>query len=166
MGELEKVSLLLDKLCIEAFILMEQHIETKINLERSMCDGETFLAKSRYIMGQNCVSALQLPTEDSSEMDASAVLHSHKDDTAFGQRLLELEIKKKSSDPDCRIQDPLRWFGVLVPQDLHKAQVKYKQALSWCVQSVNVQTKLHETCTKIKQLKNYKIKLMMEEKQT
>ncbi|KAK5641031.1 hypothetical protein RI129_009578 [Pyrocoelia pectoralis] len=163
MSELQKISLLLDKLCLEAFILMEQHIETKINLERCMCDGETYLAKSRYIMGQNSVSALQLPTEDSPEVDPLAVVHAHKDDSVYGQKLLELELKKKPSDPDDHYQNPLRWFGVLVPQDLQKAQAKYKQALSWCVQSVNVQTKLNETCTKIQELKNYKLKLTTKE---
>ena len=145
MSELQKVCLLLDKLCLEAFILMEQHIETKINLERCMCDGETYLAKSRYIMGQNKVSALQLPTEDSPEINASAVIHSEKDDTVYGQKLFDLELKN-SKDPDYHSQNPLRWFGILVPQDLHNAQTKYKQALAWCVQSANVQTKLNETC--------------------
>ncbi|KAK4874358.1 hypothetical protein RN001_013718 [Aquatica leii] len=139
MIKLDIVCILLDKLYLKALKLMEKHIQAKICLELCMCDGETYLTKSRYIMGQNQVSFLQLPTEDSAEFESIARVHTG-DDNTYGQKLFDLEIKKQSNS-DNRFQNPLNWFGVLVPQDLHKAQDKYQQALSWCIQSANIQTK-------------------------
>ncbi|KAK4874395.1 hypothetical protein RN001_013755 [Aquatica leii] len=75
---------------MEALKLMEQHIQAKMSLELSMCDGETYLAKSRYIMGQNQVSFLQLPTEDSPEFEAIARVHTDDDDNTYGQKLIHL----------------------------------------------------------------------------
>lgn len=162
MSELQRVCNILDKLCLDALVLMEQYIENKLNLETSMCDGEAHLAKSRYIMGQNQVTPLQFPTAESSEINALATVNTVKDDNCYGQKTFQLEITKKSTaiENNEQYQDPLKWFGVLVPQDLHRAQAKYKQAVIWCVETANLQIRLMETCIKIKQLKAYKAKLL------
>lgn len=165
-AEVDRVNSLLDKLTLEALMLMEHHIQAKISLEKTMSDGENHLVKSRYIMGHRNVSALQLPTESGPEFDAIAKVQSVEDEKLFGQKAFDVEFQKKSSsdkDESVNYRDPIKWFGVLVPQDMHKAQAKYKQAIVDSIRSINLQTQLKETCIKIQQLKDYKQHLKNEE---
>lgn len=149
---LNKICEVLDKLTIDALTLMEQEIQVKLELEKSMSDGEAHLAKSRYIMGQNYVSTLQLPTENSSEFNASAVLNVEENSDVFSDKTLDLEFKK--DDQECK--NPLRWFGVFVPQNLHYAQAKFKQALVWAAKSANIQIQLNNTLSDITKLESIK----------
>nr|CAH7740079.1 unnamed protein product [Callosobruchus chinensis] len=162
MGEnKERICNILDKLTLDALHLIEEEVQLKLNLENAMIEGETHLAKSRYIMGHNNVSALQLPTEDSNEFSASIKVTEHDSETLFDNPELQLKSVKKSEDES--VQEPLRWFGVLVPQNLTRSQNMFKQALQWAVQAVNVQTRLTETINKIGVLKEAKEKAKLEE---
>lgn len=156
--DLDKICTVLDKLTIDALTLMEEHIQVKLEIEKSMNEGESHLVKSRYIKGQNFVSQLQLPTEDSNEFDALAVVHPEKSEELFNKNVYDLEIRKCNDDE--KLKDPIRRFGVLVPQNLYYAQSRFKQALLWVVKCVNVQNRLKETCIKIAQLKEVKSKLI------
>ncbi|KAJ8928792.1 hypothetical protein NQ314_018591 [Rhamnusium bicolor] len=149
--DLDKICNTLDKLTLDALSLMEEEILLKLNVENAMCGGESHLAKARYIMGQNSVSCLQLPTENSPEFSAVAKVYASEDDKLFGEKSYELQLTKKTEDES--VQDPVRWFGVLVPQNLNYAQNMFRQALQWAVQAVNVQTQLEQTIIKIQQLK-------------
>lgn len=162
---MEQVCETLDKLTLDALTLMEQHIQHKLSIENEMKEGEYSLAKSRYVMGHKNVSVLQLPTSDSDCFSAAAVVNGEDDAKLFGSRSLDLQIRKQAGELDeDEVVNPMKWFGVLVPQSLHNAQSKYRQALLWCIQSANVQSRLRETCNKISQLKDYKLKLaQMEE---
>ncbi|KAL1495028.1 hypothetical protein ABEB36_010514 [Hypothenemus hampei] len=153
-NELEKICDTLDRLTLDALTLIQEEIELKVNAENAMIGGETHLAKTRYILGQNSVSSLQLPSENSSEFEALTVVHSSTDD--FGSKRFDLESYK----PDNEVyMNPIKWFGFMPPQNLHFAQNLYRQALQWIVQAANVQTKLEETCVQIKQLQGLKRKL-------
>jgi hypothetical protein len=155
MSDLDKICTLLDKLTLDALTLIEEEIQTKLNIENAMCGGETHLAKSRYILGQSSVSSLQLPTENSPDFEATTTVHSEEDEELFGAKLRHLEAEKKEEQTD-----PVRWFGYLVPQDLYHAQTMFRQALQWIIKCVNVQTRLVETCGKIGQLKELKSELV------
>lgn len=154
----ETVCNLLDKLTLEKLLLTEKLIKTKLELENCMCDGESYLAKSRYIMGQKNVSSLQLPGSESSEFEALAVVNSSQDDFF---KSFDLEMKKPNRDDgeNSTLKDPMRWFGYLVPQSLHQAQARYRQALHWVVVSANLQMKLDEICSSIQKLYVLKMKL-------
>lgn len=154
--ELEKICEVLDKLALDSLTLMEQHVQQKLEVEKSMCEGESHLAKSRYIMGRNSVSSLQLPSENGSEFEATAVVRREADDGSITDEALDLEFKKKVEEGS----DPVRWFGVLVPQNLHYAQAKFKQALLWAVKAANTQTQLRGVCYKIAQLEDLKNRLV------
>ncbi|KRT84009.1 hypothetical protein AMK59_953, partial [Oryctes borbonicus] len=105
-SELDKVCTTLDKLTLDTLTLMEEHVQLKLNLENSMNDGVLCLAKTRYIVGQNNVSSLQLPTGDSQEVEAVAVIHSEEHEK-LGYSMHDLEIIKKS-ESNSKIQDPLK----------------------------------------------------------
>ncbi|XP_019871219.1 coiled-coil domain-containing protein 115 [Aethina tumida] len=149
--EYHKVCDVLDKLTLDALTLMEEEIQLKLYIENAMCGGESHLAKSRYILGQNSVSSLQLPSEEV-DINAMAKVVPNEDQKYLKSHGVELAVAKC----DENIQNPLKWFGLLVPQNLHYAQKMFTQALQWVVQAANVQWKLNETCVKIEQLKEYK----------
>ncbi|XP_044253059.1 coiled-coil domain-containing protein 115-like [Tribolium madens] len=156
MTDIDRICCVLDKLTLDALTLMEEDIQIKLNVENAMCGGETHLAKSRYILGQNSVSSLQLPTENSPEFDALTRVHLEESDESLGEKSRELEVTKKEDQID-----PVRWFGYLVPQDLFHAQNMFKQALQWIIRGVNVQTRLIETCNTIEQLKVLKREVLV-----
>lgn len=134
----------LDKLYMELLHLMHQEIEVKLELEKCMQDGELQLAKSRYIMGQRSVSRLQLPSENSSPFTALATVK--QGDSAEDNHVLDI------CQPDIDKPDPLKWFGFLVPQNLHEAKKAYQNALGWSVKSVNVQCQLNNVIREIEKL--------------
>ncbi|XP_060522527.1 coiled-coil domain-containing protein 115-like [Cylas formicarius] len=148
--DLDKICDVLDRLTLDALTMMQEEIELKINAENAMIGGEMHLVKSRYILGQNNVSALQLPSENGHE--ASALVKVHETEDEFGLKQFDLESNK----PDETRPNPIRWFGYLTPQSLSYAQNLYRQALQWIVQAGNVQLRLTETCAQIEILKKLK----------
>ncbi|RZC40845.1 hypothetical protein BDFB_013348 [Asbolus verrucosus] len=153
MSDLNKICNVLDKLTLDALTLIEEEVQMKLNIENAMCGGEMHLAKSRYILGQNSVSSLQLPTENSPHFEATVTVHSEKDEL-IGEKTRYLEVVKREDQID-----PVRWFGYLVPQDLYHAQTMFRQALQWVIRATNLQMQLIETCGTIEQLKELKRKL-------
>lgn len=160
--DLDKICSVLDRLTLDMLVLMQRQMQYKLNIEKSMTDGELHISKSRYIMGHKNVSSLQLPTENSPDIDASITLEEIQDDPSmFGKPRLKMNIEEytkankseDSTETDVKnVQDPVNWFGVLVPRDLRLAQGKFKDALDWVVDCANNQIRLHQTCIKIKQL--------------
>ncbi|KAJ8972691.1 hypothetical protein NQ317_001712 [Molorchus minor] len=157
--DLDRICTTLDKLTLDSLSLIEEEIQLKLILENSMCEGETHLAKARYIMGHKNVSALQLPTENSPEFSASIQTLSNEDEKLYGQKSFEICSIKK--DEDKSVHDPIKWFGILVPQNLNYAQNMFKQALQWAIQAINVQTQLRETLIAIGQLKKVKANMFV-----
>ncbi|CAH1114329.1 unnamed protein product [Psylliodes chrysocephalus] len=152
--DLDKICETLDKLTLDALYLMQEEIDLKLNIENAMSGGEAHLAKSRYILGLTNVSALQLPTENSPEF--SAGLKVEVDEALLGRNVYNLREIKKTEDEN--VQEPLRWFGILVPQNLNFAQKMFRQALQWSVQAVNVQNQLRSVLQSISNLKEVKTK--------
>lgn len=169
----------LDDMALRMLQLMKEYIDVKRTLEELIKSGSLHLAKSRYIMGNRNVSALQLPTEDSNEFSALAKVLSVKDspdEIVFDLNRLSLSdlsknLKSRHSKPDKSeteetnnlensINDPLKWFGVLVPQNMRQAQSSFSKALEFVIQGTNLQLEM----TRLKT--NYDIKLEMKKKLT
>jgi hypothetical protein len=58
--------------------------------------------------------------------------------------------RKMSTRGSC--SDPLRWFGVLVPQSLRSAKKIFNEAVEMAIQVTNLQMKLEQMRTKYQQL--------------
>lgn len=155
--DFDKICTILDKLTLAALLLTEEEIKTKLHIENAMSLGESNLAKARYIMGQNKVSAIQLPTENTPEFTATVKVHQSESDKLFDNKSYEIQLNQKSFDET--VQDPVKWFGVLVPQTLTQAQKMFRQALQWSVKAVNIQSELNETIKTINNLKDIKLQL-------
>lgn len=64
--------------------------------------------------------------------------------------------KKHPVDKEKGFIDPLRWFGVLVPQSLQLARDKFRNCLFLIVEGANIQSNIQQTMRQILQLKNLK----------
>lgn len=138
---------LMDKLILRQLYLMEEKLTCELNIESSINNGSIHLAKSRYIMGQSSVSTAKLPMESSPEFAASTKCETTDDD---GMKQLKLIENTENT------VNPIRWFGVLVPQNLHKAQSIFQNAVNFVVECVNVQLQLYENMKSMEALRKYK----------
>lgn len=144
---METVNDLLDKLVLKQLHLMEDKMACEMNIEKSLNNGYIHLAKSRYIMGQNSVSKERLPTDNTPEFSALTTCETIEEDNL---KQLKVIINDTSS------VNPIHWFGVLVPQNLHKAKGIFQNAVNFVVECVNIQVNLIETLKNINILKQYK----------
>uniref|UniRef100_A0A2A4J7U8 Vacuolar ATPase assembly protein VMA22 n=1 Tax=Heliothis virescens TaxID=7102 RepID=A0A2A4J7U8_HELVI len=138
---------LLDKIIVKQLHLMEEKMRCELNIESSIKNGSIHLAKSRYIMGQSSVSTARLPTESSTDFSASTVCETTQEDGVDQMKVVE-------NDADNMV-NPIRWFGVLVPQNMHKAQSIFQNTINFVVECVNVQLQLQRNSKLIETLKQY-----------
>ncbi|XP_041982590.1 coiled-coil domain-containing protein 115 isoform X2 [Aricia agestis] len=151
--DLETTCDLLDKLTLTQLHLIEDKMRSELNLESSINNGSFHLAKSRYIMGQNSVSKEKLPTENTTEFSASVKTVGKQENN-----ITQLEIVDQKYDTS-QI-NPVHWFGVLVPQNLHKAKELFNNAINYVVEAVNIQLQILDNIKKIETLKAYKKSLV------
>lgn len=138
---------LLDKIILKQLHLMEEKMRCELNIESSIKNGSIHLAKSRYIMGQSSVSTARLPTESSSDFAASTICETTDEDGVLQMKVIENDAENTIN--------PLRWFGVLVPQNMPKAQSIFQNAVNFVVECVNVQIQLQSNMKYIEMLKQY-----------
>lgn len=95
------------------------------------------------------MSTLQVPAID--EMKAQTLLEISSTDWWIVQRTEE-EIEQDENDEEKKAHnftDPLKWFGVLVPQTLKESQKDFKAALETIVQAAKEQHKARVLMKKI-----------------
>lgn len=134
---------------------MEEKIETSVQLEMIMREGYLDLAKARYIRGKESIGVLQIPSEDS-ETKSLFDLETAIDDE--GKATFDLATKK-----DGEVQNPLKWFGVLVPQNLKCAQKRFQESLLCSVKLANLQSEINCNARKIDGLNKLKSELIVRE---
>lgn len=148
----EEICELIDKLTIDMFELIEEKIQCELKIENGTKEGQMHMAKTRFIKGSNYVSKSQLPTENGNFIEPLVTISEHKDE--LNANKLELELH--TIDKENNFVDPLRWFGILVPESLQQARTKYQQCLHYVIECANTQLKLHNTLVNIKKLLNIK----------
>ncbi|XP_073966980.1 coiled-coil domain-containing protein 115-like [Choristoneura fumiferana] len=142
---LDEVSELLDKVALIQLHLMEEKINNEIIIESKIHEGSIHLAKSRYIMGQTAVSTARLPTESSPEFSAS--VHTKASEEKQFNAI-------ESNDADTI--NPLRWFGILVPRNMHKAQEIFQSTITSVVECANIQFQISENIRNMNILEKFK----------
>ena len=80
----------------------------------------------------------------------------------------ELSLSKEEKLPmdgssNGYVQDPLKWFGILVPGCLRTGQKDFQSAIELSCELANLETKLREIIDKFKALKTRKRELILEE---
>jgi hypothetical protein len=144
---LDEICEALDDLTIEHLELMEEKVLVTVELEKILREGHLELAKARYIRGKESIGLLQIPSEENEIKSLfnleTVYIKSDKDDSI---EIPNFDISLKKVDKDQKeLQNPINWFGVLVPQNLKFAQKHFQDALYLSVKLANIQAQLTKT---------------------
>ncbi|XP_054270348.1 coiled-coil domain-containing protein 115 [Macrosteles quadrilineatus] len=149
----------LDELSVRILELMNDNISCKMDIERTVRSGCLDMAKTRYILGNtSSVSAMKIPTED---LNPISTVISSAEDGKLSYELKREPVQKVSSEDKSKNvnQDPLKWFGVLVPTNLRQAQSWFNKALDLSVQSANITVEINASLEKYDRLSSKKSSL-------
>lgn len=133
----------LDDLVLRSLELMEEKVVVTIQLEDQLREGHIELAKTRYIRGKENVGILRVPQETSinSLFNLTTTLNTTKLSTTEIPHF-DISMKNKDNNADNEIQDPIRWFGLLVPQSLKTAQKRFQDSLYLTTRIANINAEL------------------------
>lgn len=151
----------MDNLALESLELLEEKILLSIQIENKLREGHIELAKARYIRGKESVGMLQIPSEENEvkplfELETK-FNESNGKENSEKEEFPTFDISfKKSDNQEEEIQNPLKWFGVLVPQSLKSAQKHFQDAIFLSVKLANVQSELNKVTGKTDSLKKLK----------
>uniref|UniRef100_A0A8C5Q652 Vacuolar ATPase assembly protein VMA22 n=1 Tax=Leptobrachium leishanense TaxID=445787 RepID=A0A8C5Q652_9ANUR len=170
--ELSTVCRKLDLLTLRLMDDLE-HLRSKRDaLNRLIEKGWLSLSQSRYSMGQKFVSALQykqdmvpsVSVQDRQTCDGSTVFEVERESVTGGNRGEVEEIgaaeavlrhrrgptkAEPQGDPTklpviSSCQDPLRWFGILVPQTLRQAQSSFHEGILLAADVASLQNHIEQ----------------------
>ncbi|XP_031848579.1 vacuolar ATPase assembly protein VMA22 [Nomia melanderi] len=131
--------------------LMEEKINVNIQMENMLRDGHIELAKAKYIRGKESISILQVPDDEEKVVALFELETNLTEETGKIIPNFDLSLKKSDKDGD-EIPDPIKWFGVLVPQSLRIAQKRFQESLFLAVRSANIQAEIVSVLDKLKSL--------------
>ncbi|XP_011697219.1 PREDICTED: coiled-coil domain-containing protein 115 [Wasmannia auropunctata] len=141
----------IDELMLRKLELMEEKVYGNIQMETLLKDGHIELAKAKYIRGKENISMLQVPNNEdtvTSLFDLETKTTNEDNDTVPS---FDISFKKLSDDADGP-GDPIKWFGVLVPQNLRNSQKRFQESVYLAAKIANVQAELTSVISKIKTL--------------
>ncbi|KAH8265565.1 hypothetical protein KR038_010668 [Drosophila bunnanda] len=146
-SEKEAAGQLLDALYLDMFHLIEEHTQSRVNLERANASGAILLARTRFQHGgSNSVSTAQIPTENSAEFNALCRVVDSEDGTG-------ISIERQAVDKSKGYVEPLHWFSVLPPMSLRNAVSKFKNCVELVAESTNLQRQLSDVLDWITKLR-------------
>uniref|UniRef100_A0A8C2UVA8 Vacuolar ATPase assembly protein VMA22 n=2 Tax=Chinchilla lanigera TaxID=34839 RepID=A0A8C2UVA8_CHILA len=137
-----------------------EELETKrVVLNARVEEGWLSLAKARYAMGTKSVGPLQYAyrmeprvcvqaSEDQDGLQTFRVVRADaKTPEEVGPQEAALHRRKgptKTPEPELSVpQDPLNWFGILVPHSLRQAQASFQDGLQLAADIANLQTRIN-----------------------
>ena len=158
----------LDELALEYLLLNQNLIDTKLMLEQLMKEGFMGLAQSRYTMGRSSsISCLQLPNEEWEPFDANLKVKRseclrQEINVKFNYLSLDYDAEpnvvenldsqlvnrkkskteKETTKTSVGKKDPLKWFGVLLPNTLKQSQKNFTRAIELTVEASNIQNEV------------------------
>lgn len=170
MSTQEEIHGQLDELAMQLLLLCQNLVDTKLLLEKFMKEGFIGLAQSRYAHagGPNCISKLQLPNEDwepfeavkkvslsqcmrqeigvkfnylSLEVDEPRKLQQEVENLNSSELIHRGSKKKEEAEKNLK-KDPLKWFGVLLPNSMKQSQKHFAKAIELSVESTNIQNEI------------------------
>jgi hypothetical protein len=146
-SQLTQVCESLDELTLKQVDLVDEQLVLMSKLSSLLTGGFIDMAKSRYISGERTVSTTQIPGEDSI---IEAVTTVDRD-----------SMNKLTVSRNKEVNDPIKWFGVLVPTSLKQSQHAFQKVVDVAVEIVNIRREwlqtfdtLEEEYQKLSSLKN------------
>ena len=142
----------IDELMLRKLELIEEKIHGNIQMETLLKDGHIELAKAKYIRGKENISMLQVPNnEDTVTSLFDLETKTINEDNDMTEPCFDISFKKLSDNADGP-KDPIKWFGVLVPQNLKNSQKRFQESIYLAAKIANTQTELISVLSKLKTL--------------
>lgn len=141
----------IDELLLRKLELMQEKVHGNVQMETLLKDGHIELAKAKYIRGKENISILQVPNNEDTVtalFDLETNVTNNNDDPVV---CFDISLKKSNNETD-EPKDPVKWFGVLVPQNLRKSQKRFQESIYLAVKIANVQAELTSVLSKLKAL--------------
>lgn len=109
------------------------------------------LSVYRYAQGPHTVSVSQLPaeSEDGREINALKTVKRLSNELETTQ----FELESHDVDKETDHVEPIKWFGILVPQSLRTARDRYEKAIELVIESANVEQRLKKNYQLLDKLK-------------
>ncbi|XP_011136736.1 coiled-coil domain-containing protein 115-like [Harpegnathos saltator] len=142
----------IDELLLRKLELTEEKIHGNIQMEILLKDGYIELAKAKYIRGKENIGILQVPSNTDTMLslfDLKTNGATDEDDNIVPCFDISL---KKSNDKVDGPGDPIKWFGVLVPQNLKNSQKRFQESVYLAIKIANIQMQLISVFYKLKTL--------------
>ncbi|XP_014475258.1 PREDICTED: coiled-coil domain-containing protein 115-like [Dinoponera quadriceps] len=141
----------IDELLLHKLELIEEKIRGNIQMEILLKDGYIELAKAKYIRGKQNIGILQVPSNTDtmiSLFDLETKVTNENDNTV---QYFDISLKKSNNESDSP-GDPIKWFGVLVPQNLKNSQKRFQESVYLATKIANIQVQLASVFSKLKTL--------------
>lgn len=141
----------IDELMLRKLELIEEKVRDTIQMETLLKDGHIELAKAKYIRGKENISMLQVPNNEdtvTSLFDLETKTTDEGNDTV---PCFDISFKKLNNDTDGP-GDPIKWFGVLVPQNLKNSQKRFQESIYLAAKIANIQAELISILSKLETL--------------
>ncbi|XP_008551436.1 coiled-coil domain-containing protein 115 [Microplitis demolitor] len=150
----------LDSLFLRSLELMDEKIVLTLQLENQMRDGHIELAKARYIRGKESVGILQVPQDSTINSLFNLETIFNEENTNQSIATPHFDISMKSNENGNDNYDPIRWFGVLVPQSLKTAQKRFQESIYLSTKIANIDSELESIPKEFEDSKNLKSSLI------
>lgn len=142
----------LDDLIVQNLELMEEKVAATVELEKSLRNAQIELAKARLIRGKEAIGPSQIPihSENISSLFELESVMTEQNGCSVPQ--FDISLKQDSDNS----QNPLKWFGILVPQSLKSAKKYFQDSVYLSVKVANVQAKLITVLNEIESVRKIK----------
>lgn len=141
----------IDKLVLRNLELMEEKVSTNIQMELLLRSGHIELAKARYICGKENISILQIPVHTENIKSLFELESKFKEESEDTVPFFDISLRNESEFGE-DIKNPVKWFGVLVPQNLRTAQKRFQESVYLSTKIANIQCELDSISNKLKAL--------------
>lgn len=101
------------------------------------------------------MSASQLPADSDGTREFRALRTISRSKNELDSS--EFKLEKHSIDKETDHVDPVKWFGILVPQSLKTARDSYEKATELVIESANVEQRLRKNYELLDKLKTIKV---------
>lgn len=144
---MEKYNQDLDNLILRSLDLTEEKIVNTIQLENLVKDGHIEVAKSKYIQGRETIGMIRVPQDKT----INTLFELETTMTEEQVPKFDIHMKKQEDIESC---NPLKWFGVLVPQSLKTAQRKFQESIYLAAKIANITSELDNIILDFNSTKN------------
>ncbi|KAL0128323.1 hypothetical protein PUN28_003539 [Cardiocondyla obscurior] len=141
----------IDDLMLRKLELIEEKVSGNIQMEKLMKDGHIELAKAKYIRGKESISMLQVPNNEDTVKSLFNLETKTIDENDDDASCFDISLKQLSKNEDGP-EDPIKWFGVLVPQNLKNSQKRFQESIYLAAKIANVQAELISVLSKLQTL--------------